>query len=378
MGYPILTYIIIAIIILSWLAQLYYYLGIYAKPGFSNLPKRKSDKPFVSVIICARNEADNLRTNLPQILEQDYPDFEVIVVNDASTDDSDEVLKQLSGKYSHLRTTVIKKDDKFTHSKKLAVLVGIKAAKSEYLLFTDADCIPATDQWIRLMVRNFTKNTEFVLGYGGYKEKGGLLNNFVRYDTFFIALQYLGFAMSGKPYMGVGRNLAYKKQVFFRNKGFGKNNKLLSGDDDLIVNAQAHKNNTRVETDAGAKTLSIPPGSWSEWFGMKRRHITTAGSYRNKSLLLIGGELFSRILFYAGLIAFGIFSTFASSTVLFSISGALLLRWIVMFVVFRAGARRLEEKHLLLSSFFYDILSPFVYFGIWISNLFSTKPVVWK
>ena len=364
--------------LVSWIIQLIYYLHYFSKVGQKTRQRSKSDLPFVSVIICARNEAENLKNHLPAVCLQDYPDYEVIVVNDASTDDSEEVLKSLKKKHPRLRSTTIKKDEKFSHGKKLAVLVGVKAAQGDILLFTDADCVPASDQWIRKMAGKFTKKTDFVLGYGAFTPIKGVLNSLIRFDTFFIAIQYLGFALAGKPYMGVGRNLAYRKDVFFRNKAFGGTIYLQSGDDDLIVNAQAHGGNTRVVTDADAKTLSIPPPTFWAWFQMKRRHITTSAYYTKSSLWRVGGEMVSRLLFFASVIGsfFLVPENFISGY--YILATLIILRWITMFTVFRQAARRLQESQLLLSSFIYDTLSPLIYLLIWLSNRISSKPVQWK
>ena len=174
---------------------------------------------------------------LPSVLEQEYPDYEVIVVNDCSEDNSYDVLGILLEKYPNLKISTINKDPKFTHNKKFAQFIGIKAAKNELLLFTDADCKPVSNRWLEYMTSHFDEKTNFVLGYGGFFSKGGLLNKYIRYDCMFIAMQYLGMALRGVPYMGVGRNLAYRRSVFFRNKGFGSHNHIVSGDDDLMVNS---------------------------------------------------------------------------------------------------------------------------------------------
>jgi glycosyltransferase involved in cell wall biosynthesis len=176
-------------------------------------------KDPVSVIICARNEEQNLREFLPSVLEQEYPDYEVIVVNDCSDDDSYNVLGEYIKQYPNLRVSNITRDPKFTHNKKFAKFIGIKAAKNEKLLFIDADCRPETGKWLGMMVSHFDDKTDFVLGYGGYFRKKGLLNKYIRCDSMFIAMQYLGMAIRGIPYMGVGRNLAYRRSVFLRTKG---------------------------------------------------------------------------------------------------------------------------------------------------------------
>ncbi len=215
------------------------------------LLKRKANKgnihfqtaqPPVSVIICAKNESKNLSDFLPSILTQDYPNYEVIVVNDGSTDESEIVLANLERTYKHLYHTYIPENVKVMSPKKLALTVGIKAAKYDYLLFTDADCQTVSDKWIANMMRNFSPETDFVLGYGAYEQKPGFLSHLVSYDTFFILLQYMGFAYRGKTYMGVGRNMAYRKQLFFDRKGFASILHLQSGDDDLFINKAATKN----------------------------------------------------------------------------------------------------------------------------------------
>ena len=201
--------------------QLFYYLFFYLSVHVFKSDNKKIDKQPVSVIICARNEAENLKMFLPSVLKQDYPDYEVIVVNDCSEDNSYEVLGNLQDQYPHLKVSNINKDPKFSHSKKLAQVVGIKASHNDILLFTDADCQPDSDKWLENMASHFDKKTSFVLGYGGYAKKTGVLNKYIRYDCMFIAMQYLGMAIRGIPYMGVGRNMAYRRSLFFSKKGFG-------------------------------------------------------------------------------------------------------------------------------------------------------------
>jgi len=226
--------------------QLFYYLFFYLSVYLRKFSETKKTVEPVSIIICARNEAENLQNFLPSILEQSYPDFEVIVVNDCSEDNSYVILSNYQTKYPHLRISNVNKDPKFTHNKKFAQFIGIKAARNEILLFTDSDCKPESDKWLEGMTSHFDSKTSFVLGYGGYLSEKGFLNKYIRYDSLTIAMQYLGMAIRGLPYMGVGRNLAYRRSVFFENKGFGSHNHIVSGDDDLFVNSIANGKNTSV------------------------------------------------------------------------------------------------------------------------------------
>lgn len=268
------------------------------------------DEPFepgVSVVVCARNEGPNLQNYLQALLSQRYSEFEVIVVNDASQDNTQLVLEHYQHLYPQLRLTFVPTDAWVRSSKKLALTLAAKASKYDFLLLTDADCVPESPYWIREMMSAFRNvNTEVVLGYGGYFYEPGMLNRWVRYDTIFTAMQYLGMAMSGHPYMGVGRNLAYRKSTFFQHGGFAGLLSERAGDDDLFVNKVATKRNTDVVITPESFTWSIPKATWEEWRVQKYRHLSVSPAYRLSSRLLLGIEPLTRGLWYALLLAIAV------------------------------------------------------------------------
>lgn len=341
---------------------LYYYLAVYLHKPINIT----SSKQPVSIIICARNESENLSRFLPSVLEQDYPDFEVIVVNDCSEDNSYDVLGTYMLKYPNLKISTVNKDPKFTHNKKFAQFIGIKAAKNEILLFTDADCKPESNKWLEKMASHFNDHITFVLGYGGYICGKGLLNKYIRYDSAIIAMQYLGMAIRGIPYMGVGRNLAYRRSAFFENKGYGAHNHIVSGDDDLFVNTNALGRNTCVEFGTGAHTRSIPCSGLKEWTTQKKRHLTTAPYYKLRDKLLLITEPFTRIIFYAAFIVL-LSNTFLWPYVL-TVFG---LRLVTQIIVYALVQKKLNEPGLVIYSFLFDIFSPIIYALIFISNLLN-------
>ena len=229
---------------------------------------------------------------------RDSKTFGFIVVNDGSWDDTENIIKDFQEDYNNLYITTIPQETRIISHKKLAITVGVKAAKNEILLFTDADCRPLTPDWISSMVRNFDSQTEFVLGHGNYYDEPGFIGKLVSYDTLTIAMQYMGFALLGHPYMGVGRNMAYRKSTFFRLKGFAGFLHVASGDDDLLINAFGKKHNTRIEPSLEAETLSLPKTTFRDWYYQKVRHLSTVDVYKSGSKLWIGIEPFSRGLFY--------------------------------------------------------------------------------
>ena len=269
------------------IVQLYYILFIFQKLAFLN-PQRKSasNEIPISVIIAARNESHNLQENLRFILEQDYSNFEVIVVNNNSTDDSYQVLSALKKGYNHLEIIEFNNPDHVRQGKKLPLTLGIKAAKNEHLLLTDADCKPKSNQWIKKMARGF-KEKEIILGYGPYIKNSGLLNSIIRFDTAWIGMNYFSFALNGFAYMGVGRNLAYTKCAYQAVDGYKSHHMLASGDDDLFIQEASKKSSLGIEIDADTHCFSPSKNTWSGWIHQKSRHFTTTPKYSFIKKLLL-------------------------------------------------------------------------------------------
>lgn len=346
--------------------QYIYYLGIYCRMHRRNNAERKNELHFtkelppLSVVICARNESENLRRFLPSVLEQDYPKFEVIVINDGSTDESEAVLSAFEEKYQHLYHSFTPENARYISRKKLALTLGIKASKYDWLVFTEANCMPESNQWLRMMARNFTPHTQIVLGYSGYERGKGWLHKRVSFDALFTALRYLGFALAGMPYMGIGRNLAYRKELFFKQKGYSTHLNLQRGEDDLFINQIANADNTRVETDARAIMRMQPVERYKEWKEEKVSYMATARYFKGAQRLLLGFETFTRLLFYAaclGGIVMGIMSLH------WLVAGIALLIYLLRFtvqaiVINQTASDQKEKRHYYLSLPVFDLLQP--------------------
>jgi poly-beta-1,6-N-acetyl-D-glucosamine synthase len=328
-------------------------------------------KQPVSIVICARNEDDNLTEFLPKILTQDYDDFEVIVVNDCSFDNTENVIDEFVKVFPNLRKANIKEDEYYKHGKKFAMLVGIKAAKYNQVLLTDADCYPVSNQWLKQMALGFSPQKEIVLGYGAYEKRKGFLNTLIRFDTFVIAAQYLSAAIKNKPYMGVGRNLAYTKELFFKEKGFSKHYHIISGDDDLFVNQASNDVNVNVCVSQDAITYSKAKKTFREWRLQKARHLTTSPIYRKSSKLKIAFSYISQYYFYLSLIAL----SFSVKTLLL-IPIIFCLKVIIQLLVLNRASKKLNEKDLLWGSFLYELVLLFIYPIFHLTKLFY-KPNKW-
>lgn len=365
----LLFYIFIAIFVI----QIAYYLAFLIGFAYKKVAQQSPKKIPISVIICAKNEAENLRSNIPLIAEQDYPNYEIVLVNDSSSDDSLEVMKTLKEQYSNINIVDVKSIDRFWGNKKYALTLGIKAASNDFLLFTDADCKPASSSWVSQMSSHFSNEKSIVLGYGAYeKKKLSLLNKLIRFETLITALQYFSYAKLGMPYMGVGRNMAYRKELFFNTGGYNNHLTIKSGDDDLFINEIATKANTTICTDTTGFTLSEPKTSFKAWLTQKRRHITTARHYKWKHKLLLA-------LFYISQISFWV-------TAIILLSNLFLWKWIVALVVLRIilytvtiynTSKKLDERDLVIWAPLLELFLIGFQFCIFIANLIS-KPNHWK
>jgi cellulose synthase/poly-beta-1,6-N-acetylglucosamine synthase-like glycosyltransferase len=323
---------------IAWLVQMYVLLYYFVRIAAAKAKEQHTELKPVSVIIAARNEEKNLMDHIPVIMEQDYPEFEVIVVNDSSWDDTEAILKALSVSYPNLRVINLDEEKQNMQGKKFALTLGIKAAKHETLLFLDADCKPKSNQWIRWMTSpSFRKEeTEIVLGFSSYYRHNGWLNKIIRFDTLFVGLHYLGLAKAGKPYMGVGRNLSYTKDVFFRVGGFKSHYSIASGDDDLFINQVAHLRNTVVEFAPEAQTESAPKRTWKEWFAQKRRHFTTAPFYKAQDKNRLALWPISLVALLAGAIGVVVFKT-----ALLVVGSLWLIRYMVAITILHKSTTKL-------------------------------------
>jgi len=367
-----LPLIIFSAFFLIFLIQLIYYWVIFWRLGRYRQTSAAGKQTGVSEVICAHNEYYNLKENLPLILDQNYPEFEVLVVNHASDDDTSFLLAEFEKRYPQLKVIEIKQDLNFFTGKKFPLSIGIKSAKYNIVLLTDADCKPASREWIARFQSSYTGNTEIVLGYGPFNRSKGFLNTLIRFDTAHIAMQYLSYALAGIPYMGVGRNLSYNKELFYRHNGFISHYRIRSGDDDLFINRVAGKDNTSIMVEPGSYTYSDPKKSFEKWFTQKKRHLSTSRHYKFRHKFLLGIYSCSLWLFY---IVFALLLSLNISII--PVLGIFLLRLLTQYIVWNRCLRRLGEKDLLPFLFFYEILILLLNTGIMISNTFR-KPTRWK
>jgi glycosyltransferase involved in cell wall biosynthesis len=272
------------------------YLVVFLIAFLSKRPEKNNPTVPVSIVVCAHDEEQNLRELIPDLLMQDYPEFEVIIVNDRSNDGTYDFLLEETKRNHKLHMVHVDRVPEHVNGKKFGITLGIRAASFEWILLTDADCRPAGKDWIASMAREFDDKTNFVLGFSSYEKLPGFLNLFIRFETLLTAIQYFAFALLRNPYMGVGRNLAYRKSLFLERKGFNQFLSVTGGDDDIFVNQNATGEKTRVQFSPESQTYSFPKKTLSSFYHQKVRHLAVGKRYKTMHRILLGLFTFTWII----------------------------------------------------------------------------------
>ena len=324
----------------------------------------------VSVIICAHDEEQNLKELVPLLLAQNHHEFEIIIVNDRSNDDTYDWLLEETKKHERLKMVNVNFKPDHVNGKKFALTLGIKAARYDWVLLTDADCRPASNEWIHQMASTFSEKNSIVLGYSPYSAQPGFLNSFIRFETILTAVQYFSFSQIGSTYMGVGRNLAYRKNLFLENKGFNKHLSVTGGDDDLFVNQHASKDRVAIMLSPATLMVSKPKISWREFWQQKIRHLAVGKFYSIKSKLMLAPFTLSWAVFWPVAVV-------TIPTQFYLVIAAILVRWLVELIAIIRFAGKTGEQLETWKLPFLDFIFGFYYLAVGFNALF-TKRVKWK
>ncbi|WP_245578734.1 glycosyltransferase [Algoriphagus vanfongensis] len=362
--------------------QAVYLLVIFGRTAFFNSPKTKpalGEEEPVTVVIAAHNEFKNLKTLIPKLFEQNYSKYDVMIINDRSTDRTKRLLEEMMAIYPKLRSVTIKYTPDHVTAKKFALTLGIKVAKNDVILLTDADCVPASDQWIRKMTQPVRENSKtFSIGYSGYELAKGFLNQWIQFETLQTALYYVSFGLWKAPFMGVGRNLCYRRSFFMEAKAFKGIWHIEGGDDDLFVNRYASGRNTSIVLDPEANTISKPKETWKEYKTQKKRHLHAGKYYRGEDKRKIGFYTLSHALFWIGgfglLIYFGLEKSWEQFLIIF---GIILGRSLLLLGIFSSASKKINGTKI-PSNF---LINDFLYLGyFWILGSIShqAKDIQWK
>lgn len=352
---------------------LFYCLVTFALLAYKRKSGSETKAKGISVIISSKNELENLKTLIPKLMSQNHPEYEVILVDDRSTDETYDHYIDLDHQEDNFKLVRIDSTPDHINNKKYALTLGIKAARYDYVLLTDADCTPESESWIKEMSQGFdSEGKHFVIGFSQYLKFGGFLNLFIRYETLLTAVSYIGLGLLGRPYMAVGRNFAYKKSFFLENNGFGKFQNVVGGDDDLLANQYARRKNTTIMLSPDATVYSRPETTWGSFIRQKTRHLSVGKHYRFSDKLLLGILTISKIVLWFSFITV-IMSGFQTYLALAC--------FLLVMVSLMTSLLVLEKKTGIKSGIWMLPFLDFVYLFYYISTslrVLFTKKVRWK
>lgn len=362
--------IILGIIILF---QILYYFIVYGRVAFFKDNKLTTDEkqkyiPSVSVVMCVKDDAYNLEKKLPIILEQEYPNFEVVVVNDASKDETEYVLRVLQEIYPNLNVVNLYNNVNGFLGKKYPLSLGIKSAKNEIILLTESDTMPLNYNWITTMVKGFKQKKDIVLGFTNFEQKPTFLNTLMHYENLTSAMNYLGNAMLNNPFMGQGRNMAYKREFFFETGGFISQYNISVGDDDLFINKNANSKNTSVIINKESINLSSPKEKREEWVIQKKKHFKSMSHFKLKDKIISTLMPFATLLIYVS-VALSIVFQFPWQYAILP----LVLKYTFQIIVYYKSSKTLATKQVAFLSPLLEVLFLFINTTIRFFTLFTKK-----
>lgn len=363
---PIIFWLSLAFAIFT-LVQLIYFWGIFSRLAFYREKNKNEAINPVSVVITANNQYVDLKDHLPAFLSQDYPHFEVVVVIDNSNDGSDELLGDLSREYSNLKIVELHQKLNWFSGRKFPLSLGIKSATHNLILLSDPTCLPENPNWIREMLAAYSPEKEIVIGYSTYKTSSSI-NKWLRFTAFYDALLYVSMAISGSPFKGIGKNLSYSRNLFYKHKGFSSHYVISAGDDELFVNKTANKSNVAVQVNAQSRILQIQKISFGKWLLSEKSRLKIRRYFKFRDRVLIGSFSFSSLGFYA------LFISLLILRAPLIVTGSIFaLRFISQMLIFGFVQKKLSEKKLLLFSPLFEIFLIVIDFFIWISLFFKRK-----
>ncbi len=387
-NYSLLHLALMAGLLLLVIIQIIYWSGIGKLARHRHkfrLPKDQAP-PSVSVVLTLQEgQADWLYSGLPKLLEQDHPDFEVVIVNDCGGREIGDPLEMIASNNPRVRFTEIKADAKFKSKRKVALLVGIKAARHENIVFTQSDCTPASNKWLSFIARGFV-GSELVISYCSMQVNKGFAGSIIRASNLMDSLRFLRSASLGKAYSGTKNNLGYTKTLFFNNRGFNYP-QMTQGEDDLLIQKIATPHNTAVIINPHASTIQDAPFTLGGWRAYKHYKHQTLSHYPKGFKFRAGLEPFTREALFAVAIILLILGTLGLIETGFSLesqslswsiltASSLLLwalrEWMLMRSLKKA-CTRLGETGLGWILFIYDKLSPFNLRMRWLRSMLPKR-----
>jgi len=347
--------------------QLLYLWVLFGRFAFSRKKYVSNSLPPATIVITAHNQISGLEENLLLYLGQDYPNFEVLVVNDNSDDGSGDLLKEYMQIYPRLHIVELTQSLNWFKGKKFPLSLGIKSANNDLVVITDAHCKPASHLWLQEMVSAYKPETEIVLGYSTY-DIPSKINIWLRFWNFFDALFYFAMAQWGMPFKGVGKNLSYRRKLFYKQKGFISHYTISVGDDELFINKAATSKNTSWRISKDSVMRSVKEITFGAWWKKEITRLMLREYFKTGHRFILSFNALTIIVFY---VLFVVLLTLKAGWIM--ILSIFVLRLISQLIVYGYAQKRFGEKKLLLLTPFFEIFLMLIDIIIWVGLLFTKR-----
>lgn len=275
---------VVVAVVYVWL-KIYDYNSIHkARKTADSTPEEHivGRAPSISVVIALNGQRNVLADTLPAILNQEYPNFEVVVVDDGLSEEHAVTLQQLQQQYRNLRVSELPKTTLYISRKKLAITLGVRAAKGEWIVLTEPDSTPNSAHWLMNMASKMNADKDLVIGYSNYEDDGSPFSRRIRFERFMLESVYVRAVLRGRPLGGDGCNMAFRRDMFLAQKGFSGNVSLLRGEDVFLVDAFSREDNVAFLYDKVA-AVTQKVGSKKSWKNEKISRMQAFRSLKRQS-----------------------------------------------------------------------------------------------
>lgn len=350
--------------------QLIYYI-FFLSILLNNKKEKEYDLKPISVILYVKNSELYLEKNIDYFINQKYPKFEILLVNNASSDNTDIILEKLSEKHKSLRIINVENNESFWGNKKYTYTLAIKAAKYEHLIFSEIDCKPVSENWIHEINKSFSSKKTIILGYKRLLKTSSLFNLIIRFDNLLESIKSFSFTKINSPYSADSRNYAFTKKDFYRVNGFINHIKIKNGKEDLFVKDAKQKYNSAYTLSDESFVESSKSLSFKEWFLNKKNSNLLKRHYSFKNQFLLNAFSFSKVFLYFLTIILLLIHDWKIILIIFS--SYIIFQSVITFII----NRKFKETSIFYLSPILDFLLVLFQISIFISNLIS-KPPNWR
>ena len=313
----------------------------------------EAEKKPLSLILTIRNEEENLKNNLPKILSLENIDFEMVVVDDFSQDNSYLILGLLKDRYKRLTISALNQETKF--STKLALNIAIKATNNKWILTVPVSLAEVAAEWLDYISQATNNEKNVVIGYSTVARSKGFYNRLTRIENYFSYLKSTGYILNGIPFVYSVENVAFQKEKYFEIGGFGQKVTEHYANLELVINSFIRKKTTAVLFNKESSIRKTEVVKRADYFDLLKKSIRIESHLSSSKRVILFLIEFGKLLFLP-IAAFVIVLLPELWIILAGLMGFIFTPY--LFII-KITQNRLNERKIFIPSLVYDLLMPY-------------------